>query len=360
MIGPQQREHILKIMDLSVEQGARRHVVCEELGLSLRTVQRWKQGDRTTTIDGRTQRAHTPSNKLSHQERQAVLEVVNSPAYAHLPPSQIVPILADQGRYIASESTIYRILRDEGLMAHRRSERPPRSNAKPRAFCATRPNQLYSWDITYLPAATRGVFFYLYLFMDIFSRKIVGWQIYEHESSEQASEVLKDLCRQEGIQKDQVVLHSDNGAAMRGATLLATLQTLGIMPSLSRPSVSNDNPYSESLFKTLKYRPCYPLDRFDSLAKARAWAEKLVHWYNHEHRHSSLSFVTPAQRHAAQDQSILNQRKKVYEQAKELHPHRWSRSVRAWKYVDEVMLNPDKPNQKERQISTEHTVSKAA
>ncbi len=346
-------------IDVSVQQGARQYVACREIGISIRTLQRWKSED-GVRVDERTQRHETPANKLTAEERQTVLEVVNSPMYAHLPPSQIVPMLADEGRYIASESTLYRILREEGMLAHRRSERPAKVRAKPRAFCATGPNQLYSWDITYLPTTTRGVFFYLYLFMDIFSRKIVGWQIYESESSEQASEVLKDLCRREGIGKDQVVLHSDNGAAMKGSTMLATLQTLGVMPSLSRPSVSNDNPYSESLFKTLKYRPCYPVNRFDSLAKARDWAEKLVDWYNHQHRHSALSFVTPAQRHAGQDQAILEQRIAVYERARSEHPKRWSRSIRSWKYVEEVHLNPDKPTQKENQNPTKENTRNAA
>lgn len=339
--------------------GARRYVACQEIGLSVRSLQRWEK-DTVVKIDGRMQCQHIPGNKLTNEERQTVLDVISSQEFAHLPPSQIVPRLADQGLYIASESTMYRIMRKENMLAHRRSERAARARTRPRALTATQPNQLYSWDITDLPATTRGVFYYLYLFMDIFSRKIVGWQIYDSESSEQASEVLKDLCHREGIDKDQVILHSDNGAAMKGATLLATLQTLGIMPSLSRPSVSNDNPYSESLFKTLKYRPCYPLNRFESLSKARHWAQQLVSWYNHDHRHSALGFVTPAQRHEGMDQNILEKRKAVYEQARTLKPSRWSGPTREWKYIDKVHLNPDKPTTKKDDKYTENLTQQAA
>ena len=158
---------------------------------------------------------------------------------------------------------------EEKQLAHRRSERPAQTRTKPRAVCATAPNQLYSWDITYLPALIRGQFFYLYLFVDIFSRKIVGWQVYEEENSALAGELFRDLCHREGIQSKQLILHSDNGSPMKGSTMLATLQQLGVMPSFSRPSVSNDNPYSESLFKTLKYRPKYPLKPFAGVTEAR-------------------------------------------------------------------------------------------
>jgi len=200
---------------------------------------------------------------------------------------------------------------------------------------------LYSWDITYLPTTIRGQYFYLYLFLDVFSRKIVGWQVYAEESSALASEVLRDLCAREAIQPHQVILHSDNGGPMKGATMLATLQALGVMPSLSRPGVSNDNPYSESLFKTLKYRPAYPLKAFDTLFAARAWVGALVRWYNHEHRHSAIRFVTPAQRHANLDQDILDRRAALYESARQRNPLRWKRRTRNWQRVDAVHLNPD-------------------
>ena len=186
-----------------------------------------------------------------------------------------------------------------------------------------------------------GVYFYLYLFIDIFSRKIVGWQVYDTESSELASDVMRDICIRENIAPDQVVLHSDNGSPMKGATLLATLQALGVTPSFSRPAVSNDNPYSESLFKTMKYRPAYPSQAFESLLAARRWVGMFIQWYNHEHRHSAIRFVTPAERHANLDTELLQKRANVYEEAKKRHPERWSGVTRNWQPVRVVHLNPD-------------------
>ena len=177
--------------------------------------------------------------------------------------------------------------------------------------------------------------------MDIFSRKIVGWQVYGTENSELASEVMRDICERENIAPNQVVLHSDNGSPMKGATMLATLQSLGVMASFSRPAVSNDNPYSESLLKTLKYRPDYPERAFENLFAARQWVGTFVHWYNHEHCHSAIRFVTPGERHAGQDTALLAKRVEVYEAAKAKHPQRWSGSTRNWEPVRVVHLNPD-------------------
>lgn len=166
--------------------------------------------------------------------------------------------------------------------------------------------------------------------MDIYSRKIVGWQVYEEESSALAGELMTDICQREGILPEQVILHSDNGSPMKSATLLATLQELGVIPSFSRPSVSNDNPYSESLFRTLKYSPGYPDRPFIDLLAARTWVQLFVDWYNYEHLHSAINFVTPEQRHRGLDVEILAQRKQVYEQAKSNHPERWSGDIRNW------------------------------
>lgn len=270
------------------------------------------------------------------------------------------PRLAGCGQYIASESTFYRVLRTENQLKQRRAERPAKQRHKPRALSATAPNQLVSWDITYLPTLALGVYFYLYLFIDIFSRKIVGWQVYDTESSELASDVMRDICIRENIAPGQVVLHSDNGSPMKGATLLATLQVLGVTPSFSRPAVSNDNPYSESLFKTMKYRPAYPGQAFESLLAARRWAGMFIQWYNHEHRHSAIRFVTPAERHANLDTELLQKRANVYEEAKKRHPERWSGVTRNWQPVRAVHLNPDqrvpkKTDQKEANLELKKT-----
>ena len=341
MTSHEERQQVIILLNESVTAGARQAKACEILGLSERTIQRWQTGE-TVRCDQRLIRSYQPPHKLTDIERAEVLAIANSVEFGHLPPSQIVPRLADQGCYVASESTFYRILRDEKQLTHRHSERPPQTRTKPRAICATAPNQLYSWDITYLPSVIRGQFFYLYLFVDIFSRKIVGWQAYEEESSALAGELLRDLCHREGIQSNQLILHSDNGSPMKGSTMLATMQQLGVMPSFSRPSVSNDNPYSESLFKTLKYRPQYPLKPFADVTDARQWITGLVEWYNHEHRHSAINFVTPAQRHEDLDEKLLNNRKAVYEAAYAKNPQRWSGNTRNWQRVEAVHLNPDK------------------
>ena len=178
--------------------------------------------------------------------------------------------------------------------------------------------------------------------LDIYSRKIVGWQVHSEELSALAAELMTDICQREGIERDQVTLHSDNGSPMKGATMLATLQELGVMPSFSRPCVSNDNPYSESLFRTLKYRPEYPEKSLTDLMVARRWVAGFVQWYNHKHCHSGIKFVTPAQRHSGEDIEILANRKAVYQQAKSQNPERWTGKIRNWDQIKEVYLNPEK------------------
>jgi putative transposase len=357
MIALQQRTTLLPLIREACNGGARLARACLQIGLSARTVQRWlrpecQDGDHRQA----GKRAYScPPNKLKPEERQAALEVLNSDEFKDLPPSQIVPRLADQGQYVASESTLYRLLREAGQMTHRRLERVPRKISKPRALVATQADQIYCWDITYLPQQVRGAFFYLYLFVDVFSRKIVGWQVFDCESAELASQLLIDICQRQGITPDQLTVHSDNGSPMKGETMLATMQRLGVAQSRSRPAVSNDNPYSESLFRTLKYRPQLPLKPFESLLLARRWVTELVHWYNGEHRHSAIGFVTPDQRHAQLDQALLCTRTQVYEKARQANPLRWSKQVRNWQYVEVVHLNPDKPQSQEPQ-----TIRKAA
>ena len=210
---------------------------------------------------------------------------------------------------------------------------------KPAPLVAKSPNEIYSWDITYLKSNVSGRFFYLYVFMDIYSRKIVGFDVHENESMEHSSKLIERICAQENIRRDQLTLHSDNGGAMKGATMLATLQKLGVVPSFSRPRVSDDNPYSESLFKTLKYCPEYPSRAFASLAESNKWVERFVFWYNNIHLHSGIKFVTPMSRHEGKDKMILENRKRVYEEAKNKNPSRWSRETRNWNKIEKVFLN---------------------
>lgn len=334
------RSSIMSLVDEAVAAGANQGRACAAIGMSERTLQRWRRAP--LQADQRSTRVQQPANKLDESERQRILSIANSAEFGQLPPSQIVPRLADQGCYVASESSFYRVLRAANQLKHRNATRPTLARSKPKAFSATGPNQLYSWDITYLPTTVRGCYFYLYLFLDIFSRKVVGWQVYDEESTDLGAEVIRDICKREQVKPQQLVLHSDNGNPMKGATMLATLQRLGVMPSFSRPAVSNDNPYSESMFKTLKYRPSYPDQAFADLVAARKWVGGFVDWYNNEHRHSAIRFVTPAQRHAGQDQPLLRRRKVVYEAAKARHPQRWSGATRNCEPVRVVHLNPAK------------------
>ena len=329
----------VELIHEAVASGARRKKACELLGLSLRTLQRW--GDEPGE-DQRKGPRSSPASKLSDTERRAVLEVANSREFRDLPPSQFVPQLADQGRYLASESTFYRVLHSEKLMAFREPSKPRTPREVP-VLRATGPNQVWSWDITYLPTTCRGRFYYLYLAVDIWSRKIVGWEVHEEESMQLASSFISGICSRLDVDLDGLTLHSDNGGPMKGSTMLATLQQLGIVPSFSRPSVSDDNPFSEALFRTLKYRPAYPRKPFDTLEEARAWVTSFILWYNTVHRHSAIRFVTPEERHTGADLAVLDARRELYEKARREHPERWSRSCRNWTPIELVQLNPGKP-----------------
>lgn len=317
----------------------------------MRTLERWEKdgGD----IDKRKSSLRVPGNKLSEVEREVILKTVNSARYQDLPPCKIVPMLADEGQYIGSESTIYRILRAENQLSQRQSTRPSKHH-KPEAYEATGANQVWSWDISYLPTQVRGLYFYLYMIVDVYSRKIVGWSVHDEESSGHAAKLIKQACIDENVVEGKLVLHADNGGAMKGVTMLAMLQVLGVVPSFSRPSVSDDNPYSEALFKTVKYHPTFPMaKKFETTLAARIWCEKFVGWYNKQHLHSALKFVTPEQRHKGDDVAIRQKRHHVYVAAKMRNPKRWSSETRDWTLVDSVSLNPNKKVMLNRQSNDE-------
>ena len=335
------------LIDEAVENGARRPKACEILNVTERTYYRWQNLSKEfdSYEDRRTYADHSnPANKLSPEERQEVLDTLHSEEFADLPPCQVVPALADRGEYIASERTMYRILHEEEEQNHRGRSQEPYKHHKPTSYSATAPNQVWTWDITYLKGPIKGLFFYLYLILDIFSRDIVGWEVWEEESAEHASELIRRTClRQKRLTTTPLVLHSDNGSPMKGATMLAALYDLGITPSNSRPRVSNDNPYSESLFRTLKYRPNYQPKGFETLEEAREWCQLFVKWYRYDNHHSGIKFLTPAQRHAGRSEEILQKRHEVYEAAKAAHPERWNgRDTRNWDDIPIVWLNPDK------------------
>ena len=333
----EERDLILGLVDEATAGGARQDLACEALGVQARTMQRWRGigiGD-----DQRAGPLTTPGNKLTAEEQRRVLDVVNSPDYRDLSPKQIVPALADAGRYLASESTIYRLLRERRMLEHRGRAKPPRST-RPDELVATAANQVWSWDITYLQSPIRGQFLFLYLITDIFSRKVVGHAVHASESAEHAADLIAVACAAERVLRGQLVIHSDNGSPMKGATMLATLQKLGVVPSFSRPHVSDDNPYSEALFRTLKYRPEYPSGCFASIEAARQWVDLFVAWYNNTHFHSGIGFVAPSVRHSGDDAGVLAKRRVLYEAARIHNPARWSRHVHSWTRVGPVSLNP--------------------
>lgn len=330
---------IIDLLDEAVCAGARVEEASKLLGVTPRTITRWYAeggGD-----DKRGTTAASPAHKLSDEERQHVLDTAHRAEFRDLSPRQIVPLLADQGEYVASEATFYRVLREAGELAHR-GHAHPRKSRKPDEHVASAPNQVWSWDITYLRSPVRGVFFYLYLVVDIFSRKIVAWAVHLEESAELAAALVSAAVAAEGVDPGKLTLHADNGGPMKGSTMLATLQRLGVVASFSRPSVSDDNAFAEALFRTLKYRPGFPRKPFDTIAAAIAWVAGFVGWYNDEHLHSGIRYVTPSDRHAGRDKVILAQRHQVYRDAKRRTPRRWTGSTRNWAPIGPVYLNPIK------------------
>jgi len=345
MIGLEDRQSLVRDIAEAHGSGARLRLACETAGIDVRTLQRWQVGTGLVAGDGRPQAVRPrPSHALSQAEREQVLRVANEPRFADLPPARIVPMLADEGVYIASESTFCRVLREHDQAARRGRAKPPRPTRAPTTHIATAPGQVWCWDMTYLPAQVAGRWFYLYLILDLYSRKIVGWEVHDSDDSVHAAQLVRRTALAEGIAANpkQPVLHGDNGATLKATTVLAMLYWLGVKPSYSRPRVSDDNAYVESLFRTAKYRPEFPAQGFADLQAARHWGAEFVRWYNVEHRHSGIRYVSPAQRHAGHDVAILAARRELYEQARQRHPARWARNTRDWSPITAVMLNPER------------------
>lgn len=340
-------------MQEAVAGGATRAASCEILELNVRTLERWRE--KPDVPDGRAGPITPAVNSLTEAEKKMIIEVSNSAPFANLCPWKIVAKLADSGRYLASESSFYRVLKAANFMKHRGKSKP-RERKRPKDLIARNPNIVWSWDITYMKSPVKGMYYYLYLVMDVFSRYIVGWRVEEAESAEHAAILITRACIEQKVLADSLTLHADNGGPMKGATMLATLQRLQVAPSFSRPSVSDDNPFSESLFKTLKYRPSYPDGAFASIEEARTWVTHFVRWYNTEHFHSGIRFVTPESKHLGKDEAILKKRHAVYENAKLENPLRWSGKTRNWSVIKEVRLNPEK----EKKINDEKLRQKAA
>lgn len=344
MIRLEDRQRIACAVDEAQREGARLKPACETAGIDARTLQRWRAAG-LHCADARPHAVRPiPAHALSEQERARILQVANEPRFAELPPARIVPTLADEGTYIASESSFSRVLRAHGQTRHRGRSKSPHKTRPPSTHIATAPRQVWCWDLTFLPASVAGQWFYLYLVMDLYSRKIVGFEVHECDSSDYAVELVRRAALAEGVHAltQKPVLHGDNGSTLKATTVLAMLHWLGIKPSYSRPRVSDDNAFVEALFRTAKYRPQFPTRGFASLQDARQWAHDFVHWYNHAHRHSGIRYVSPAQRHAGEDRPLLAARHAIYVQAKAANPRRWTRHTRNWTPIAVVTLNPER------------------
>ena len=363
MIGLEDRQSLVRDIDVAHQAGARLHKACEVARIDVRTLQRWKAHGGLVTGDGRPQAIKpVPAHALTPAERAEVLRVANEERFAAMPPARIVPMLADEGRYIASESSFARVLREHGQAEHRGRSQAPRPSRPPSTHVATGPGQVWCWDMTYLPAQVKGRWFYLYLILDLYSRKIIGWEVHDTDGADHAARLVQRTALAEGIaaKAQKPILHGDNGATLKATTVLAMLHWLGVKPSYSRPRVSDDNAFVESLFRTAKYRPEFPVDGFADEATARRWAATFVHWYNVEHRHSGIRYVSPQQRHAGQDKAILAARHEVYLQARQRHPARWSGDTRDWSHIGVVTLNPERDVVIEQEVRAQHIQQQAA
>ena len=337
MILEDHKREVIVLIEEACRSGARYHKACWVVGISLRTLQRWKNNGVKDNRKGSVKRV---ARKLPQASRNEIVEQCNSERFQDLNPHEIVPLLLNEGTYLASVSTFYRILKAEDLIHHRSNTKPKSGCRKPLEQMATGPDQVYCWDITWLPRTVKGLFFYAYVIIDIFDRMIVGWAVHKEESEHHSRDLFERT-----LQGRKVVLralHSDNGHPMKGISLMALLTELNVEISHSRPRVSNDNPFIESLFKTLKYRVNYPL-RFRDLDHAREWLAGFVHWYNTEHLHSAIGHVTPKQLRTGKARKIFERRNAVMQQARADYPERWgSRAMKVWGAPQEVVLNPKK------------------
>lgn len=307
--------------------------LCKLLGISRSS---WYYSQKPKGPDRRT-----PPRKLTSVERTNVLSVLNSERFQDDAVPSVYSTLLDKGEYLCSPSTMYRILKAEKQVKQRRHERKHPVYTKPELL-ATGPNQVWSWDITKIKGPKSWIFYDLYVVIDIFSRCIVAWCITEYESGEQARVLIGTACAREGIERGQLTVHSDRGRAMRSKCLANLYGELGVGSSFNRPHVSNDNPYSESHFKTLKYRPDYPA-RFGSIEDAQAHMQAFFEWYNTEHRHSGIAMMTPADVHAGKAEAVRKKRQIVLDIAYKAHPERFVKGVPQARGVpEEVWINkPD-------------------
>lgn len=294
-------------------------LACEALGVSRATLYRHRQPPREPSSPPAPR--PSPPRTLEGEERGQVLEVLHSERFVDVAPAEVVATLLDEGVYYCSARTMHRLLAAKGEAGERRAQRTHPARPAP-ILEATAPHQVWSWDITRLEGPRRGHGYALYVVLDIFSRYVVGWMVAECESAPLAARLLETCVQREGVKPEQLTLHQDRGAPMTAKTFSQALVDLGVLASYSRPRVSNDNPFSESHFKTLKYMPTYP-GRFESLEEARAWCARFFEWYNHEHRHSGIAMLTPHDVHVGRAPEVLRVRQQAMDAAFARHPERF-------------------------------------
>lgn len=316
---------------------------CDILDINERTFFRWEKESLQDKRKGAIK--HIPK-KLTKVDEEEIVRLCCSDEYKDLNPYLIYIALLESGTYLASIRTIYRILEKRALLHHRGKSRPRKSNNKPDELIAEGAGQVFSWDITYLKSNIRGIYFYAYMIIDIWSREIAGWEVHDKESEDLARNMFLRISSEKDLRG--VKLHSDNGNPMKGATMLMTLYSLGVLPSFSRPRVSDDNPFSEALFKTIKYMPAYP-EKFNTLEEAREWMADFVHWYNTQHKHSGIGYITPEQRASGKEAQIFKNRNEVIQNAFVKHPQRWSKAPKIWIIKPTVILN--KSGEKKEKIA---------
>lgn len=291
--------------------------ICDALGVSRASYYRWLRPRHGAHLRREVPRA------LSEAERAEVLEVLHEDRFVDKSPAQVVATLLDERRYLCSERTMYRLLESVTEVRERRDQRQHPTYAAPELL-AERPNELWSWDITKLPGPAKWTYFHLYVILDVFSRFVVGWMVAERESATLAEKLIAETCHRQNVEPGRLTVHADRGAAMTSKQVAHLLADLGVTKTHSRPHVSNDNPFSEAQFKTLKYMPAFPA-RFGCIQDARAFLTWFFGYYNHEHRHSGIAMLTPHQLHHGLAPSVQSQRKEVLSAAYEAHPERFVR-----------------------------------
>jgi putative transposase len=307
-------------MNTALELAPQFGIAAACIGLGVARVTFYRAQRPVSVRQSNVPRASSP-RALSALEQHTILGLLHAPAYVDLSPRTLFAMLLDAGRYLASVSTFYRLLRASGETRGRRNELTHPAYAKPELL-ASGPRELWSWDITKLKGPAKWVCFHLYVILDVFSRYVVGWMIAPRESAELAHRLIAATCAKEGIARGHLTLHADRGTSMRSKPVALLLADLGVTKSHSRPHVSDDNPYSEAQFKTLKYQPDFPT-RFHSIEHARAFCQGFFAWYNHAHRHSGIGYMTPAAMHTGQAPQLHTARQQVLDQAFLAHPERF-------------------------------------